>query len=320
VQGYEATLYNLEDRRVPIVVRLDEEDRRDAEDLAGMVVNPGDERPIRLGAVAKVELGEGPSEVRRVDAQRVALLRANLGTASLGGAVERIEQVLSTELDWPADLSFHIAGQSEEWQRSSASLWLVLALAIFLVYVIMAAQFESLVQPLVILLTIPLAVVGAVVTLWALEVNLSIVVFLGMILLAGVVVDNAIVLIDYVNTLRSRGLPVTEALVTGGKVRMRPILMTTATTVLGLLPMALGIGEGAEIRTPMALTVIGGMLSSTLLTLVVIPVVYAMVERALERLRGERVVESTVAVGQWGSGAGRPDQPNESSLPQGTVV
>jgi HAE1 family hydrophobic/amphiphilic exporter-1 len=293
VQGYEATLYNLEDRRVPIVVRLAEDDRRDAEDLAALVINPGAPRPIRLAAVASVELGEGPSEVRRVDARRVALLRANLGAASLGGAVERIEQVLSTELDWPADLAFRIAGQSDEWQRSRASLWLALALAVFLVYVIMASQFESLLHPLVIMLTIPLAVVGAVLTLFVLDVNLSIVVFLGMILLAGIVVNNAIVLVDYVNTLRARGLDRTEAIVTAGRVRLRPILMTTATTVLGLLPMAIGLGEGAEIRTPMALAVIGGLLSSTVLTLVVIPVVYALVDGLSERLlgRGTVVVE-----------------------------
>ena len=301
VQGYEATLYNLEDRRVPIVVRLAEEDRRDAEDLAGLVVNPGDERPIRLGAVAAVELGEGPSEVRRVDSQRVALLRANLGDASLGAAVARIDQVLATQLDWPADLTYHLAGQNEEWQRSRASLWLALGLAVFLVYVIMAAQFESLIHPLVIMLTIPLAVVGAVVTLFVLEVNLSIVVFLGMILLAGVVVNNAIVLVDYVNTLRARGIERTEALVTAGKVRLRPILMTTGTTVLGLLPMALGIGEGAEIRTPMALTVIGGLVSSTVLTLLVIPVVYALVDGAMERLRGEGSVAVNRQEGVEGS-------------------
>ncbi|HUP24970.1 MAG TPA: efflux RND transporter permease subunit [Thermoanaerobaculia bacterium] len=290
VQGFEATLYNLEDRRVPIIVRLAEDDRRDAEDLAGLVVNPGAPRPIRLGSVAQVELGEGPSEVRRVDARRVALLRANLGSASLGGAVEAIESALATELDWPSDLSYRIAGQNEEWQRSRASLWLALGLAVFLVYVIMAAQFESLVHPLVIMLTIPLAAVGALLTLSVFEVNLSIVVFLGLILLAGIVVNNAIVLVDYINTLRGRGMERTEAIVAAGRVRLRPILMTTATTVLGLLPMALGLGEGAEIRTPMSLAVIGGLLSSTALTLLVIPVVYALVDGLSERLLGRGTV------------------------------
>ena len=288
VKGFEATLYNLKDRRIPIMVRLEEQDRSSVADLEGLVVNSGGDRPIRLGAVANVELGEGPSEVRRVDSRRVALVRANLGNASLGTAVQRIEDVLATEIDWPSDMSFLVAGQSQEWERSRNSLWLALALSVFLVYVIMAAQFESLIHPLVIMLTIPLAFFGTVLTLWVLGVNLSIVVFLGMIMLAGIVVNNAIVLVDYINTLKARGLPAREAVLEAGAVRLRPILMTTATTILGLLPMALGLGQGAEIRTPMALAVIGGLLTSTFLTLFVIPVVYLLLDTLQSRLLGRR--------------------------------
>ncbi len=286
VQGYEATLYNLGDRRIPVIVRLDEEDRRSTDDLANLVINPGAERPIRLGSVAEVALGEGPSEVRRVDSRRVALVRANLDDASLGTAVERIQDVLGREIDWPNDLSFTVSGQSQEWERSRSSLWLALGLAVFLVYVIMAAQFESLLHPLVIMFTIPLAFFGTVLTLWLFDVNLSIVVFLGMIMLAGIVVNNAIVLVDYINTLKARGYERSDAIVTAGLVRLRPILMTTATTVLGLLPMAMGLGEGAEIRTPMAMAVIGGLVTSTVLTLVVIPVVYSLVDRFQARILG----------------------------------
>lgn len=286
VKGFEATLYNLKDRRIPIVVRLEEADRSSVPDLAGLVINPGSERPIRLGAVADIDLGEGPSEVRRVDSRRVALVRANLGNASLGTAVQRIQDVLATEIDWPSDMTFVVAGQSQEWDRSRSSLWLALALSVFLVYVIMAAQFESLIHPLVIMFSIPLAFFGTVATLFVLNVNLSIVVFLGMIMLAGIVVNNAIVLVDYINTLRARGLSRRDAILEGGAVRLRPILMTTATTVLGLLPMAMGLGEGAEIRTPMALAVIGGLLTSTFLTLFVIPVMYGLVDSAVGRLFG----------------------------------
>ena len=289
VKGFEATLYNLKDRRVPIIVRLDETDRRSTDDLNRLVVNPGsDNRAIQLGAVAAVELGEGPSEVRRVDSRRVALVRSNLGEASLGTAVSRIEDVLSTEVDWPANMSFVVAGQSQEWERSKSSLWLALGLSIFLVYVIMAAQFESLLHPLVIMFTIPLAFFGTVLTLYVLGVNLSIVVFLGMIMLAGIVVNNAIVLVDYINTLKSRGLGRHEAIIQAGSIRLRPILMTTATTALGLLPMALGLGEGAEIRTPMALAVIGGLTTSTLLTLLVVPVVYSLFDGLQSRLLGRK--------------------------------
>jgi HAE1 family hydrophobic/amphiphilic exporter-1 len=290
IQGYEATLYNLKDRRIPIVVRLEEEDRRSTRELARMVVNPGEDRPITLDSVGDVTLGEGPSEVRRIDGRRVALLRANLGDASLGRAVALIEETLDA-YEWPSDMTYLVSGQSQEWERSRSSLWLALALSVFLVYVIMAAQFESLLHPLVIMFTIPLAFFGTVATLYLLGVNLSIVVFLGMIMLAGIVVNNAIVLVDYVNTLKARGYERVEAIVTAGLVRMRPILMTTATTVLGLVPMALGFGEGAEIRTPMALAVIGGLVTSTGLTLVVIPVIYHLVDSLQERLLGRKRVE-----------------------------
>ena len=284
VQGYEATRYNLKDRRIPIVVRLEEEDRRSVEDVRRLVVNPGGARPIRLEAVAAVGLGEGPSEVRRVDGRRVALITANLGEgASLGGAVARIRTALDGQ-EWPAGTTFFLAGQNEEWERSRGSLWLAMALSVFLVYVIMAAQFESLLHPLVILFSIPLAFFGTVVTLYALHISLSIVVFLGMIMLAGIVVNNAIVLVDYVNVLRRRGMEREEAVVTAGAVRLRPILMTTATTVLGLLPMAVGLGDGAELRTPMAIAVISGLLVSTLLTLYAIPVLYSLLEDLKARL------------------------------------
>jgi HAE1 family hydrophobic/amphiphilic exporter-1 len=279
VKGFEASRFNLKDRRVPIVVRLDEPDREHLDDIARLVVNPGTDRPIPLSAVAELRIGEGPSEIRRIDGQRVALVQANLGEGSLGGAVAQIEQTLDTAMTWPADVRYRITGQNEEWERSEGSLYLALALSLFLVYVIMAAQFESLLQPLIIMASIPLAFLGSVLGLAACGVNLSIVVFLGLILLAGIVVNNAIVLIDYANTLKQRGLSSHDAIVQAGTVRLRPILMTTATTVLGLLPMALGLGDGAEIRTPMALTVIFGLTSSTLLTLLVIPLIYDLIDR-----------------------------------------
>ncbi|MBM3880710.1 MAG: efflux RND transporter permease subunit [Verrucomicrobia bacterium] len=285
VKGFEATRFNLKDRRIPIVVRLDESDRAQLADIAQLVVNPGTNQPIPLAAVAELAVGEGPSEIRRVDSQRVALIQANIASGSLGGAVKQIQAALRTQIQWPADMRFAITGQNEEWQRSQGSLYLALALSVFLVYVIMAAQFESLVQPLIIMFTIPLAFFGSLVGLALLGRSLSIVVFLGLIMLAGIVVNNAIVLVDYANTLRARGLDLRQAIVTAGSVRLRPILMTTSTTVLGLLPMALGLGDGAEIRTPMALTVICGLVSSTVLTLVLIPTIYYLVVGAGERWR-----------------------------------
>jgi len=274
VKGYEATRFNLKDRRIPVVARLDEPARAHVEDIGQLIVNPGGAQPILLSSVADLKIGEGPSEVRRVSGQRVALIQANISSGSLGGAVKQIQTVLGEQIKWPADMTFAITGQNEEWERSQGSLYLALGLSLFLVYVIMAAQFESLLQPLIIMITIPLAFFGSAVGLLALGTNVSIVVFLGLIVLAGIVVNNAIVLVDYANTLCGRGIALREAIVLAGAVRLRPILMTTATTVLGLLPMALGLGDGAEIRTPMALTVIFGLTSSTVLTLIVIPVIY----------------------------------------------
>jgi HAE1 family hydrophobic/amphiphilic exporter-1 len=283
IKGFEATRFNLKDRRIPIVVRLEEGDREFAEDVGRLTVNAGGIQPIPLESIADLKIGEGPSEVRRVSGRRVALVQANIAKGSLGGAVRQINEALRSQIQWPAEMGFDITGQNEEFERSKGSLYLALGLSLFLVYVIMAAQFESLLQPLIIMLTIPLAFFGSVAGLVALHISVSVVVFLGLIMLAGIVVNNAIVLIDYINTLRGRGLERIEAIVTAGRVRLRPILMTTATTVLGLLPMALGLGDGAEIRTPMAITVICGLTTSTVLTLVVIPTIYFLVDGLWER-------------------------------------
>jgi hydrophobic/amphiphilic exporter-1 (mainly G- bacteria), HAE1 family len=284
VKGAEATRLNRRDRRVPIVVRLAEADRQEVADIGKLIINPGAPTPIPLNAIAKLSVGEGPSEIRRIDGKRVALVEANIGGGSLGAAVAAVQQILTQKIEWPTYMDFQITGQNQEWERSRGSLFLALGLSLFLVYVIMASQFESLIQPLIIMFTIPMAFVGTVVGLKILGINLSVVVFLGMIMLAGIVVNNAIVLVDYTNTLRRRGLGLDEALVTAGLVRLRPILMTTATTVLGLLPMALGMGDGAEIRTPMAVAVICGLLTSTFLTLLIIPTIYHLFARAGQRM------------------------------------
>ena len=283
VKGAEATRFNRRDRRVPIVVRLAEKDRGQVADVGKLTINPGGDTPIPLNSIAKLTVGEGPSEIRRIDGKRVALVQANIGAGSLGTAVDAAKRTLDQGIDWPGYMRFFITGQNEEWERSRTSLYLALGLSLFLVYVIMASQFESLVQPFIIMFTIPMAFVGTVLGLKMLGINLSVVVFLGMIMLAGIVVNNAIVLVDYANTLRGRGMALHEAIVQAGCVRLRPILMTTATTVLGLLPMALGLGDGAEIRTPMAVAVICGLLTSTVLTLLVIPTIYYLFGLAGQR-------------------------------------
>jgi HAE1 family hydrophobic/amphiphilic exporter-1 len=180
-----------------------------------------------------------------------------------------------------------LSGQEEEMTRSMRSLLLAAALAIFLVYLVMASQFESLLHPFVIIFTLPLGLIGAVGALAIAGMSVSVVAMIGMVMLAGIVVNNAIVLIDAVNQLRAAGMPREKALVEAGLTRLRPILMTSATTILGLVPMALGLGEGAELRAPLAVTVIGGLTVGTVLTLVVIPVVYTLLDRGKEPRRAE---------------------------------
>lgn len=278
VQGNVVTRFREADRRIDVLVRVDEADRSGVSDLRRLVVNPNGQVPIRLSAVADIEVHEGPSEIRRIDQQRAVLISANVSGVDLGTMTVLIQQTLEN-MDIPQDVSVVIGGQNKEMETSLNSLTFALALAIFLVYIVMASQFESFIHPLVIMFTIPLALIGVIVVLFVTGVPLSVVVFLGMIMLAGIVVNNAIVLVDYINHLRRTGLSKIESIVQAGEVRLRPILMTTSTTVLGLLPMALGLGDGAEIRTPMAITVVAGLISSTLLTLVIIPTVYSLIDR-----------------------------------------
>ena len=242
--------------------------------------------PIRLNSVADIEIGRGPAEVRRIGSQRAAVVSANLSGMDLSRASRSIQaelQDLGGRL--PATVSLSLAGQNQELETSYRSLFMALALAVFLVYLVMASQFESFIHPLIIMFTVPLGLIGVVLALALTGTTLSVVVLLGLIILSGIMVNNAILLVDYANKLRRAGQARRAALLQAGQVRLRPILMTTLTTVLGLIPMALGWGEGAEIRAPMAIAVMGGLLFSALLTLFFIPAVYELVDRG--RLRGE---------------------------------
>ncbi|MGD8628085.1 MAG: efflux RND transporter permease subunit [bacterium] len=278
VRGDIATRYSWHDRKIDVLVRARQEDRSSVKKLRQLLINPESDHPVPLEAVADIVIDTGPGEIRRVDQERVALVTANLNYGDLGAAASEINDIIRTTHKPPA-IGVRLAGQNEEMTMSFKSLQFALLLAVFLVYLVMASQFESFLHPFVILLTIPLALIGAVLALAITGSTISVVVMIGAILLAGIVVNNAIVLIDLINKLRARGMSKLEAIMEGGRLRLRPIMMTTITTTLGLLPLAIGIGEGAEIRAPMAITVIGGLTVSTLLTLVVIPVVYSALDR-----------------------------------------
>ncbi|MGH1366592.1 MAG: efflux RND transporter permease subunit [Calditrichia bacterium] len=279
VRGDVATQFKKEDRRIDVLVRVRDEDKASLANLKRLNVNPGGEFPISLESVSHIEINEGPSEIRRIDQERSAVILANIEGRDLSSVSEDVF-ITMQNMELPEGFSFNISGQNKEMEVSLGSLQLALLLAIFLVYIVMASQFESFVHPFVILFTVPFALIGVILILFLFNIPLNIMVFLGLIMLAGIVVNNAIVLVDYINQLRRKGMEKDEAIKAAGMARLRPILMTTATTVLGLFPMALGLGEGAEIRTPMAITVIAGLLSATFLTLVVTPTVYAIFDRS----------------------------------------
>lgn len=278
IRGDVATRYTWRDRKIDVMVRSVDTSEASVADIRSLIVNPASDRPIPLEAIADIQLASGPAEIRRVDQARVAVISANLAFGDLGAAAAELQGIIETT-PLPAGIGAQITGQNEEMQASMRSMQFTLMLAVFLVYLVMASQFESLIHPFVILLTIPLALVGAVLALFVTGTPINVVAFIGVIMLAGIVVNNAIVLVDMINKLREAGTEKTAAIIEAGKARLRPILMTTLTTTLGLLPMAIGFGEGAEVRTPMAITVIGGLLTSTLLTLIVIPAVYSLMDR-----------------------------------------
>ena len=278
VRGELATRYTWRDRKIDVLVRSVDTTRASIADIRSLIVNPEAKRPVTLEAVAEIKISRGPAEIRRIAQERVAIISANLAYGDLGAAVADANSIIDGT-PMPQGITAMVSGQNEEMQDSFRSMRFALLLAVFLVYIVMASQFESLIHPLVILFTIPLALVGAVLALFLTGTTVNVVAFIGIIMLAGIVVNNAIVLVDLINQLQAQGLEKTSAIMEAGRARLRPILMTTLTTVLGLLPMAIGFGEGSELRTPMAITVIGGLLVSTLLTLVVIPVVYSLLDR-----------------------------------------
>jgi HAE1 family hydrophobic/amphiphilic exporter-1 len=306
VRGEVATRYSFRDRKIDVLVRGDEKSRASVDDIRRIIVNPTSDRPVSLDAVAEVVQTVGPSEIHRADQTRVALVSSNLRGVDLGTAVKEVQQLVR---DHPlgADVRLAFGGQSEELDSSIRSLLFAFGLAIFLVYLVMASQFESLLHPFVIMFSVPLAIVGAVLALWLSNSPVSVVVFIGLILLVGIVVKNAIVLIDKVNQLREEGVAKRAAICQGAESRLRPIAMTTLCTLFGFAPLAFFGGDGAEVRAPMAITVIGGLAVSTLLTLVVIPIMYDRLDRKPDshyKARGDAARAAAAKAAAHGEGEG----------------
>jgi HAE1 family hydrophobic/amphiphilic exporter-1 len=278
VQGEVATRFTEGDREIDIVVRSVEIGSASVDDVKDFIVGQHENVPIYLKSVATVVLAEGPSEIRRIGQKRTAVISANIADRDMGAVAADVKSVLANQI-YPAGVTATLSGQEEERAEAIRSLGMAMALAIFLVYLVMASQFESFLHPFIIIFTLPLGAIGVVLSLALTGRTINIVAMIGAVMLAGIVVNNAIVLVDAINQRRRAGMSRTEALIAAGSDRLRPILMTSATTILGLLPMAIGLGEGAELRAPLAITVIGGLSVATLLTLVIIPVVYSLMDR-----------------------------------------
>jgi HAE1 family hydrophobic/amphiphilic exporter-1 len=294
VGGLEAGRYREGGDEFPIVVRLRPEDRLHADDLDHIVLRTPRGATIPLSTLMERRRGRGPVEIERVDGQRVTYVSANLeGGVALGDAVERIRADLR-EIQLPEGFALVFGGQYEEQQAARKDFLVAIVMALVLVYMLMAAQFERFLDPLIVMLSVPVALVGVVPALLLTGSTLNIQSLMGLMVLVGIVVNNAIVLVDAINLLRREyGMEAADAVIEAGRLRLRPILMTTGTTVLGLLPLAIGVGTGAEIQAPLARVVIGGLLASTLVTLVLIPVAHSTATALAARLRrGPRAPEA----------------------------
>jgi HAE1 family hydrophobic/amphiphilic exporter-1 len=278
IGGTRASMYREEGDEFDILVRLAKEDRIDITQLGRVALRLPDGSTIPASAVVKMERREGPVEITRADQQRIVVVSGVIEDRDLGSVVEDLRARLD-EIPRPPDYEFVFGGEYEEQQEAFRQMTFAALLALLLVYMVMASQFESARDPLIILFSVPLAFVGVALILLMTGTNFNMQGFLGVIILVGIVVNNAIVLVDYTNLLRrEHGYGVRDAVITAGARRLRPILMTTITTVLGLVPMSLGLGEGGELQVPMARVIIGGLTTSTLITLVFIPVVYFTLE------------------------------------------
>jgi HAE1 family hydrophobic/amphiphilic exporter-1 len=289
VAGRQAGLYREAGREYNIVVRLREGDRTRLDNVDLIPVSTPLGGTIPVGSLVSKQRQEGPVAIDREDRERIITVNAGFFGRDLGSVMRDIQaRVDPLRADLPSNFAIIYGGEYEEQQKSFRQLLFALILAVLLVYMVMAAQYESWRDPLIIMFSIPLAAVGVAITMILTGTNLSIQAFLGVIMLAGIAVSNAILLVDYTNILRRRdGLHVFEAVTLAGRRRLRPILMTTLATVLGLLPMALGFGEGGEVQAPMARVVIGGLLTSTAITLLFVPTLYAIAEERSERRAAE---------------------------------
>jgi len=287
LSGTVATRYREGGDEFDVLVRMKEQDRLSLDSVKTFFLKTGSDSSVSLSNIAQVQESEGPIDIQRRNQERIITVSASTADRDFGSIAREINEKLAS---LPVPEGFErpqFAGEQEEQSQAYTSLYFTLALAIALVYMVMASQFESLLHPFLIMFSIPFAAIGVVMVLFLTGTNISVPVFIGIIMLAGIVVNNAIVLVDYINLMRRQGMDLQEAILEGGRRRLRPILMTTLTTTFALIPMSLGLGSGAEMQAPMARTVIGGLTVASLFTLFFIPTLYSLFEAARERVKGQ---------------------------------
>jgi hydrophobe/amphiphile efflux-1 (HAE1) family protein len=281
-----------------VVVQLDEPFRSTSDDLSRLFVMGDGNRPVLLGSVAEVKQGVGPVMIERKYQQRIVKITAQPSGRDLGSIARDIETRLQA-LSLPPGFNFQLTGQIQQQREAFSSLKFTSLLAIILVYMVMASQFRSLLDPFIIMFSVPLGMIGVIWALFLTRTTLNVTSFMGIIMMVGIVVSNGVLLVEYMNELRRHGLGLREAVMQGGRTRLRPILMTSLTTLVGLVPMALGVGTGSEANAPLARAVIGGLAVSTLLTLLLIPTLYVMLEerfpRRMEEAQEELPLRGTTA-------------------------
>jgi CzcA family heavy metal efflux pump len=284
INGYQSSIFSdpQTGNQYYITVRAQEADRTSVSDLSQVFLFNREGRPISLDNIATISRGAGPIQIERKYQQRIIHVTANTFGRDLGSVAKDIQEKID-QLPLPPNFKISITGAVESQRESFTSLLGALILAMVLVYMVLASQFKSLLDPFIIMFSVPLGLIGVLWALFLTDTNLSVTSFMGIIMMAGIVVSNGILLVDYTNRLRGRGMSLEEAVTLGGRTRLRPILMTTLCTILGLIPMAVGLGEGSESNAPMAIAVIGGLSVSTLLTLVFIPTLYTIFETRFKR-------------------------------------
>jgi len=283
IKGFTPTRFKEGKKEIDITVRLREEDRNDFNKLRRVLIHSPLDVNIPMFMIAYFGRGKGPSVIKRFDQERTVLVYANIYQRALNKVIEEIDQKLKT-INIPHNYTVRVVGENQEMQESFQRLMFILILATLFVYMIMAAQFENIYQPFIIMLTIPMSIIGVVLILLITHTSLNVVVFLGLIMLGGIVVDNGIVLLDYLNILIKSGMKREEAAVKASMTRLRPILMTALTTILGVVPMTLASGEGSELQAPLAITVMGGLVVSTFLTIVILPSMYLFFEELKDKI------------------------------------